>query len=129
MLEGADRAGSKMAVKRRDGFLLDTGAIFLPSTYRNLLEIAAQVGLADSLTEGGFTFGLVRDAEIHHLDGTRPVRAFARLGALSGRAKLRSARLAPGSPPRSGLPKPVASTPRRSPRGPTVRSLPRSVTT
>ena len=95
VLEAGARAGSKMSVRRRDGFLLDTGAIFLPSTYNHLLGIAREIGLEDHLVEGGFTFGLTAQGRIHHLDGTRPVRSFTRLGALSARAKLACARLAP----------------------------------
>lgn len=95
VLESAERAGSKMSVRRRDGFLLDTGAIFLPSTYGRLLAIAAEIGLEDDLVEGGFVFGFAGDGQIHHLDGKRPVRSFLKLGALSPRAKLACLKLAP----------------------------------
>jgi oxygen-dependent protoporphyrinogen oxidase len=95
VLEVSDRAGSKMAVRRRDGFLLDTGAIFLPTTYTRLLGIAREVGLGDELAEGGFVFGLTSHGTIHHLDGTKPVRSFLALGSMSRRAKLECIRLAP----------------------------------
>jgi oxygen-dependent protoporphyrinogen oxidase len=95
VLEAGARAGSKMAVRRRDGFLLDTGAIFLPSTYDHLLGIAREIGLGDELAEGAFVFGLVAHGQVHHLDGTRPLRSFARLGSLSRRAKAECVRLTP----------------------------------
>lgn len=95
VLEAGARAGSKMAVTRRDGFLLDTGAIFLPSTYTSLLGIAREIGLEHELVEGGFVFGIASGGQIHHLDGKRPARAFASLGALTLKAKLQCARLAP----------------------------------
>lgn len=95
VLESGSRPGSKMAVTRRDGFLLDTGAIFLPSTYSALLGIAREVGLGADLLEGGFTFGFAGDGRVHHLDGTTPVRSFLKLGALSPLGKLGCAALAP----------------------------------
>lgn len=95
VLEAGPRAGSKMAVRRRDGFLLDTGAIFLPSTYDHLLGLAREIGLGPELAEGAFVFGLAAHGRIHHLDGKRPLRGFARLGSLSRRAKLECVRLAP----------------------------------
>jgi oxygen-dependent protoporphyrinogen oxidase len=95
VLEAGARVGSKMAVRRREGFLLDTGAIFLPSTYAHLLGIAREIGLGDELVAGTFVFGLAAHGRIHHLDGTRPLRGFARLGSLSRRAKLECVRLAP----------------------------------
>ncbi|WP_354698553.1 Renalase [Paraconexibacter sp. AEG42_29] len=95
VLEQSLRAGSKMCSRRRDGFLLDKGAIFLPTTHRNLLGIAADAGLSDQLVPGGFVFGLVRDGKVHRLDGERIVRDFVRTQALSPRAKVAAARLVP----------------------------------
>ncbi|HEX6389839.1 MAG TPA: FAD-dependent oxidoreductase, partial [Solirubrobacteraceae bacterium] len=87
VLEAADRAGSKMCSERRDGFLLDKGAYFIPTTHRNLLGIARDAGIDSELVPGGFVFGLVRDGQIHELDGDRIARAFARTPALSARGK------------------------------------------
>jgi oxygen-dependent protoporphyrinogen oxidase len=95
VLESGARAGSKMAVRRRDGFLLDTGAIFLPTTYTRLLAIADEIGLGPDLVEGGFVFGIAGHGRIHELDGTKPVRAFIGLGSMSRRAKAECVRLAP----------------------------------
>jgi hypothetical protein len=66
----------------------------MPSTYGHLLGIVREIGLGDELVQGGFTFGLASHGRIHHLDGTRPVRAFMALGAMSRRAKLECVRLA-----------------------------------
>jgi protoporphyrinogen/coproporphyrinogen III oxidase len=95
VLERTGRAGSKMSCLRRDGFLLDTGAIFLPSTYTRLLGLAREIGLGDDLVDGGFTFGLAADGEIHELDGADPIRGFLKWGALSARGKAQCVRLAP----------------------------------
>jgi oxygen-dependent protoporphyrinogen oxidase len=95
VLEAADRPGSKMCSVRRDGYLLDKGAYFIPTTHRNLLALARDAGLDGELVPGGFVFGLVRDGEIHEIDGDHLVSAFARTPALSARAKLAALRLAP----------------------------------
>ncbi len=95
VLEAADRAGCKMSSTQRDGFLLDRGAIFLPTTYRNLLRLARDAGIDGEIVPGGFIFGLVRDGRIHQLDGDHPIRAFAQTGFLSTVAKAQALRLAP----------------------------------
>jgi oxygen-dependent protoporphyrinogen oxidase len=95
VLEAADRAGCTMASKERDGFLLDRGAIFLPTTYRNLLGLAKDAGIDGELVPGGFTFGLVRDGRIHQIDGDHPIRDFARTKFLSPIGKVQALRLAP----------------------------------
>jgi oxygen-dependent protoporphyrinogen oxidase len=93
VLEAGPRAGSKMSSVRRDGFLLDRGAVFLPTTHRSLLGIARDIGIDAELVPGGFVFALVRDGRLHRLDGDHIARDFARTGALSARAKLRAAML------------------------------------
>lgn len=95
VLEASDRAGSKMCSQRRDGFLLDKGAIFIPTTHRNLLGLARDAGIDGALVPGGFILGLVRDGQIHQIDGNHLVRDFLRTGALSARGKLAAIRLAP----------------------------------
>src|SRR5439155_20613171 len=94
VLEASDRAGSKMCSERRDGFLLDKGAIFIPTTHRNLLGLARDAGIDGALVPGGFTFGLVRDGRIHQIDGNRIAREFVRTRALSTRAKVAATELA-----------------------------------
>jgi len=94
VLEASDRAGSKMCSERREGFLLDKGAIFIPTTHRNLLGIARDAGIDGALVPGGFTFGLVRDGRIHQIDGNHIARAFVQTRALSGRAKVAAIKLA-----------------------------------
>jgi oxygen-dependent protoporphyrinogen oxidase len=93
VLEAGDRAGSKMCSARRDGFLLDKGAVFISTKYRNLLGIARDAGIDGELVPGGLVFGLVRDRHIHRLDGNHIARDFVRTAALSGRAKLTAAKL------------------------------------
>jgi protoporphyrinogen/coproporphyrinogen III oxidase len=95
VLEAADRAGSKLATSERDGFLIDQGAFFIPTSYRNLLGLARDAGIDGELVPGGFTFGLVRDGRVHQIDGDHPIRDFARTRFLSRAGKVRALRLAP----------------------------------
>ncbi len=95
ILEAGDRVGSKMASTRRDGFLIDRGAVFLPTTYRNLLGLAADAGLADAFVDGCMTLGVVRDRFIHEIDAAAPAQAFLRTKGLTRRGKLGAVRLAP----------------------------------
>ncbi len=45
VLEATDRVGGKMLTSRRDGFVVDEGAFFLPTTHRTLLSTAADIGM------------------------------------------------------------------------------------
>jgi oxygen-dependent protoporphyrinogen oxidase len=93
VLEAGSRAGSKMITARRDGFLIDKGAVFLATTYASVLGIARDAGIDAELVPGGLILGLARDGRIHHIDGGHLARDFVRTGALSPRAKLTAARL------------------------------------
>ncbi len=93
VLEASERAGSKLSSGERDGFLLDRGAFFIPTTHRNFLRLAEDAGIADELVPGGFGFGIARSGEIHQLDGNRLARDFLRSGVISTRAKLGAAKL------------------------------------
>jgi oxygen-dependent protoporphyrinogen oxidase len=84
-----------MASTRRDGFLIDQGAIFLPTTYRRLLGLACDAGLGNGIVAGGFIFGLLRDGRIHHIDGDHPVRDVVRTKFLSTAGKFAALNLAP----------------------------------
>jgi protoporphyrinogen/coproporphyrinogen III oxidase len=84
-----------MCSSERDGFLLDRGTIFLPTTYRHLLALAEDAGLGGEIVPGGFTFGLVRGGRVHQIDGDHPIRDFARTKFLTPAGKLRAVRLLP----------------------------------
>ena len=95
VLEAAGRPGSKLSAGRRDGFLVDRGAFFIPTTHRHFLKLAEDAGLADELVPGGFSLGIARGGEIHRIDGEHLGWDFLRTKALSTRAKLGAAKLAP----------------------------------
>ncbi len=95
VMEATDRVGGKMLTSHRDGFVIDEGAFFLPTTYRTLLSTAADVGMADEIVPGGFILGIVRDGVIHDLDGDHLVPSMIRTRLLSARAKAELVKLVP----------------------------------
>jgi len=95
VLEAADRVGGKMRTSRRDGFVVDQGAFFVPTTYRTLLATAADIGMADEIVPGGFILGIVRDGVIHDLDGDHLVPSLLRTRLLSTRAKVELVKVLP----------------------------------
>lgn len=95
VLESSGRTGGKMSTTRQSGFVIDDGAFFIPSTYRTLLALAAEIGMADDLVPGRFVLSTVRDGVVHDLDGEHLVRSIIGTGLLSLRAKAELAKLAP----------------------------------
>ena len=95
VLEATDRVGGKMLTSCRDGFVVDEGAFFLPTTHRTLLATAADIGMADDIVPGGFMLGIVRDGVIHDLDGDHLVSSMIRTRLLSTRAKLEMVKVVP----------------------------------
>ena len=95
VLEANDRVGGKMLTSRREGYVLDEGAFFLPTTHRTLLATAAEIGMADEIVPGGFILGIVREGVIHDLDGNHLVSALLRTRVLSIGAKLEMIKVLP----------------------------------
>lgn len=95
VLEANDRVGGKMLTSHRDGYILDEGAFFLPTTHRTLLATAAEIGMADEIVPGGFILGIVRDGVIHDLDGDHLLTSLARTRVLSVRAKAEAVKVLP----------------------------------
>src|ERR1700757_4055211 len=85
ILERSPQAGGPLRSERRDGFLLDRGAFFIPTTHRAMLQLAAEAGIADQLRPGGDVFAAARGGRLHTLDTAHPLRAFARTELLSSR--------------------------------------------
>ncbi|MCV7412486.1 hypothetical protein AWC05_17870 [Mycobacterium florentinum] len=95
VLESTDRVGGKMLTSHRDGYILDEGAFFLPTTHRTLLATAAEIGMADEIVPGGFILGILRDGIIHDLDGNHLLTSLARTRVLSLRAKAEAVKVLP----------------------------------
>src|SRR5262249_41146376 len=86
-------AGCKLRSSERDGFLLDEGAYFLPTTHRRLLALAAEVGFEDQIVPGGFVLATARNGSSHQIRGDKLLRDVARTRLLSPRAKLKLGKL------------------------------------
>jgi protoporphyrinogen/coproporphyrinogen III oxidase len=81
VFEATDRVGCKLRSSRRDGFLLDEGAYFLPTTHRALLALAEETGFADQIVPGGFVLATARDGAVHQIRGDHVLGDVARIGA------------------------------------------------
>jgi oxygen-dependent protoporphyrinogen oxidase len=95
VLESAERAGSTLRTDTRDGFVIDRGAFFIPTTHRSLLKLADDAGIGGTIRPGGDVFAAVRDGRLHRLDTARLASSFKDTTLISGRAKLAAAKLAP----------------------------------
>jgi len=97
VLERESVAGGRMRSERvetaRGVFLVDRGAQFVASGYRNMMQVVAMLGLASKLHAVGKTSNaILRDGALHSGDYGTPI-ALARSKLVSGRAKLRLPRL------------------------------------
>jgi protoporphyrinogen/coproporphyrinogen III oxidase len=95
ILEAGDRVGGKMSTVHRDGFVADNGALFVTSTYRNVLSIVDEVGMGSEIAPAKFILGVVRDGVLHDLDGEHLVSSIAKTKLLSVRAKAELVKLVP----------------------------------
>jgi protoporphyrinogen/coproporphyrinogen III oxidase len=95
LLEASDRVGGKLASVERDGYLIDRGAFFLPTTHRRMLAVADQLGISERLAPGGFVLAVARDGKVHHVRGAHLIRDALSTRLISSRAKLGLARVAP----------------------------------
>jgi oxygen-dependent protoporphyrinogen oxidase len=95
ILEAADRVGGKMSTLHRDGFVADNGALFVTSTYHNVLSIVDDVGMGSSIAPARFILSVVRDGVLHDLDADHLVSSIAKTKLLSVRAKAELVKLVP----------------------------------
>jgi protoporphyrinogen/coproporphyrinogen III oxidase len=93
VFESGDRVGGKMRTRHQDGFLLEEGPSLVSSSYRSILGIVRELGLAGELEPAGTVVGIPRDGRMHELDCSRMVREFAGTRLLSPRGKLAATRL------------------------------------
>jgi protoporphyrinogen/coproporphyrinogen III oxidase len=95
ILETADRVGGKMSAVRRPDYVIDNGALFVTSTYHNVLAITKELGMADEVVPSKFVLSVVRDGVAHDLDGDHLVSAIIKTKLLSLRAKAELVKLLP----------------------------------
>ena len=65
VLERAAHVGGRMSTLTRDGYRVDLGASLLPWSYRQMLGLISEAGLAGEITTTSSLFGLVRDNAVH----------------------------------------------------------------
>ncbi|HEV7865091.1 MAG TPA: FAD-dependent oxidoreductase, partial [Acidimicrobiia bacterium] len=77
VLEADDHVGGRMATVQRGGFVIDTAAAILPTTYTQMVKLIADAGLAGEIVPTSDLVGIVRDGVVHRL------RSHAKLDGLS----------------------------------------------
>jgi protoporphyrinogen/coproporphyrinogen III oxidase len=95
MLERSDRLGSKLRSTRRDGFLLDQGALFIDGGHTRMLRIIEEAGLLDQVVPPTGGIATLRDGEVHRIGREHVLRDLRKTKLLSPGAKLHLARLIP----------------------------------
>lgn len=93
VLEREDKPGGRMRSERHQGFVIDRGAQFVASGYRNLHAVAAALGVDAALHPLAQTRNaILRDGRLEAGDYGEPL-AFVRSRLLSTRSKLRLPRI------------------------------------
>ena len=93
VLEAEDHVGGRMATMARDGFLIDTAAAILPTTYTRMVKLIADAGLSSEVVPTSDVVGIVRNGTTHRIRGGRAIADAARTRLLSVREKLPLAKL------------------------------------
>ena len=88
VLEADDHVGGRMATIERDGFLLDTAAAILPTTYTQMVKLIADAGLSGETVPTSDLVGIVREGTTHRIRGGRAVADALATRLLSVREKL-----------------------------------------
>lgn len=88
LIEAADEVGGRVRTVRRDGYTFDTGATQMSTGYREYLALCRELGLREQMVESSPYIGLLRDGQIHRIDG-RSMLSSALTPALSWRSKFR----------------------------------------
>lgn len=98
VLEAESRVGGKTATVSRDGYVVNTGATVLAGSYSAMLDIAHDVGADHQFFSPPAVIGVVRNGIVHELrgQGIGALVDFVRTPLLSGRSKLKLARMMTG---------------------------------
>lgn len=98
VLEAESRVGGKTATVSRDGYVVNTGATVLAASYSAMLDIAHDVGADHQFFSPPAVIGVVRNGIVHELrgQGIGFLVDFVRTPLLSGRSKLKLARMMAG---------------------------------
>jgi oxygen-dependent protoporphyrinogen oxidase len=88
VLEAEEHVGGRMATIERDGFLLDTAAAILPTTYRQMVKLIADAGLSGETVPTSDLVGIVRDGTTYRIRGGHAIADAVTTRLLSLREKL-----------------------------------------
>ena len=88
VLEAEDHVGGRMATIERQGFLIDTAAAILPTTYGQMVKLIADAGLAGEVVPTSDLVGIMRDGTVHRLHGGDALKDGLTTRLLSLREKL-----------------------------------------
>jgi oxygen-dependent protoporphyrinogen oxidase len=67
VLEADDHVGGRMATIERAGFLIDTAAAILPTTYTQMVKLIADAGLSGEIVPTSDLVGIIREGTVHRL--------------------------------------------------------------
>ncbi|MGH8993709.1 MAG: protoporphyrinogen/coproporphyrinogen oxidase [Acidimicrobiia bacterium] len=93
VVEGEDHVGGKMSTISRDGYRVDTAAAILPTTYKQMVNLIADAGLAGEVQPTSDLIGFLREGTVHRVHGGQAKRGAAKTRLLSPAAKLPVAKL------------------------------------
>ena len=95
VLEGEATAGGRMRSERRGNYVIERGAQFIASPYRNMRKLAAELGIAKQIEKLGDTRNAILRRGRFELTDSDGLSAFWRSRDLSMGAKLRLLRMMP----------------------------------
>ena len=81
--------GGRTASLKKDGYVMDLGAITLSPAYRETMQLIDEVGAGDSCTSTQPVLAFARDGALHDIDLSEPLKSAIKTGFLSFGAKLR----------------------------------------
>lgn len=93
VIEAEDHVGGRMATIERDGFRIDTAAAILPSTYKQMVKLIGDAGLAGETVPTSDLVAIVRDGTKYRLRGGKAIQDAVSTRLLSVREKLPLARM------------------------------------
>jgi oxygen-dependent protoporphyrinogen oxidase len=93
VLEGEDHVGGKMSTIERDGYRVDTAAAILPTTYKQMVNLIADAGLAGEVQPTSDLIGFLREGTVHRVHGGRAKRGAVMTRLVSPTTKLPVAKL------------------------------------
>lgn len=89
VLEKNDYIGGKARTVNLNGYIVEEGASVLPSKYKNVLDIARELGMESELAPGGSIVGFARGDKIHYMDSARLVLDSLFTSLISWKSKLK----------------------------------------